>query len=106
MNIEEIEKNLIQQCERALAEGWCIIQFESFAPSRKLCCALGANLIDRKDITPRSMVTKILYDIVVNKYGMSQQNINDFIDGYDNGYGHMDDPFFQMGKRLKEKFIR
>lgn len=111
MDIEEIEKDIVAHCEVVQTLGWTIRQHISLSEINKTCCALGAVQVLRM----KHLQGEILIDTIINKYGFTKEQFRNFIYGFDDqgtslsyfGSEKMkSDPYYQMGERIREKFIK
>lgn len=104
MNIKDIEQDLIKACDTAIKEGWKIIPSITMRAEQKTCCALGAVCV----MAPNTY--ELDFGIIARlRYGMSCNNTGAFVDAFDglnyNKFGQESDQFFQMGERLRKRYL-
>lgn len=103
MTPEEIEKDLIEACDKAIAMGWKITPGVTHSARTKCCCALGA----LRAIDPKAYPFQGVAQIGLRRYGLHGSDIAALISAFDDRLTQFTNgPFFQIGLRLREKYIK
>lgn len=102
MKLEEIEAKLIAACDQAIANGWKIKQRCTVDSVSGHCCALGASFaIGKYDRTQYG-----LYGLALTEYEMDRDEAGMFIDGFDAGFPSINNPHYEMGRRLRMRYVK
>lgn len=99
MNLQEIEDDLADRCERARARGWRIER--EVTVSQGACCALGARIVEEYD---EDLEDGSPGKIAARRYGWRYLDTASFISGFDEDLG--EGSYYQLGRRVAARVIR
>lgn len=102
MTPEQIEKDLVEAVDKVIALGWKIKTGVTCQTILKCCCVLGAHsALDPETYRP------FVVEIGSARYGMRVDQISQLVSGFDECHaGDANDPFCQIGRRLREKYVK
>lgn len=108
MTPQEIEQDIIKNCEEAVAQGWRIVRNTCCLEHYKACCALGS--LQALNLKWRS---SSLNTVAAATYQMNEAETRNFVFGFDDISHTLYDcteevlshPFYKMGQRIARKFI-